>query len=117
MSDYSIVSGGEGARLPFPLADTWISFECTSENSSFLIGDTEGMCVEEVIRVCVLTPKEEGSASCRETAEAVCQAMLVLDEEKRIISIAAGKCVLDEHTGGRRIEIVFGLRGIRQSGG
>lgn len=117
LSDIVFRLGGSGRKLPFPLDKVYVSLESTAEEGELLLGDDDGLCTKESLTASVLVSERESAEKCREYAKRVCMELMRLDSDKRIISVAAGKCVYDEAAAGRRTVIVFGLRPVRRSGG
>ncbi len=112
-----IVDENNNKKIPFPLTKPFVSFGTEIEEGGFLVGCEDGILTAETMTVNIAVGEKEGAENCRKYAEQLCMELTALDNDKRIISLSAGKCVFDESVLCYRISIRFGLREICRYGG
>lgn len=117
MSDIRFLAANSGCMSAYPPDKPYVSFCDGEAKGEFLLGDASGTIMEEKVNISILTAEKHGAVYCRRCAERVCVRLMELDEESRIISVAAGEAHFDEASGGWRISISLGLRQQRVSGG
>ena len=102
--------------LPFPLGKVCVRVSVEEEQVDFLLGDEDGVYAEQ-LDLCVMTDEVSGSEQCREQARKICTELIMLDTEKMILSVSAGKCRINENALAYEIVVCFRLRPVRKNGG